>query len=158
MGDGMWALSAPGCGLALIEEAVSLLIGRSFSPTGCRYLWRREDFSFTVKGCGTDRGDLLFCAFITIKRIYRRGSFGLGNSIMGLEKGHKQFFGGRVHAGLAVSSLGRFVQEAKISTSIGRFCLSKCLEPFLDTSGGDRDRLSLDIGQHGSESPIRSLN
>src|SRR5438128_340743 len=110
MCHGKWPLAMTRGRLIQIEKARLLPIGSTLPAPGCGDFRCRKEGTFPIKGCLTDRGDMLFDAFLTVKGIDSGAAFRLGHRVMGAKKGFQKLFGCRVYARCSVATTRRFVQ------------------------------------------------
>src|SRR6266516_3326436 len=104
MCDSKWPLAMPGSSLIQIEKAGVISIGSTLPATRCRDFGRRKEGTFPIKSGLTDRGNMLFDAFFTVKGIDGGAAFCLRHRVMGAKKGFQKLFRCRVYARCPVAT------------------------------------------------------
>src|SRR5947209_4243885 len=111
MCDSKWPFAMTRGGLIQIEKAALLPIGSTLPVTRCRNFGCREYGTCPIKSGLTDRGNMLFDAFLTVQGIDGGAAFRLGDRVMGAKNSLQELFRGRIYARRAVATTRRFVQQ-----------------------------------------------
>src|SRR6266568_7628994 len=104
MCDSKWPFAMTRGGPIQIENAGLVLIGSTFPAPGTGDFGGRKEGTFPIKRGLTDRGNLLFDAFLTIEGIDGGATFRLGYRVMGAKNRFQELFRDRVYARRSIAA------------------------------------------------------
>src|SRR5215470_18611674 len=111
MGKSKWPIAMTRSRLIQVVDAGLVGVNGAFPVTHRRHLGCRKEGTFPIKGSLTDRGKMLFSAFVTVEGIDGRATLRLGGRVMSTKKGFEKLFRCLIDARHAIATTRRIVQQ-----------------------------------------------
>ena len=92
MGKSKWPVAMTRGRSIQVVHAGLVGVGDSFPVTRRRHLGCRKEGTFPIKGGLTDRGKMLFGAFVTVQSIDSGATFRVGCRVMSTKKSFEKLF------------------------------------------------------------------